>query len=142
MENKDIDYASTYQLKHNERAKEKSAVFLPMEGLKEFKTNKLHLSVSFSGTGSGDIYFSKMVALYRAVKIKYKWLIIPTTISKVFDKVEFESVFGDLLEIESVEGEEFWVIREKDIGKLSALIEVQDLNNSFRELYLHDYFPE
>ena len=51
MENKDIDYASTYQLKRNERAKEKSAVFLPMEGLKEFKTNKLHLSVSFSGTG-------------------------------------------------------------------------------------------
>ena len=141
MDENKAEYAVKYQASRAGRATEKSAVFLPMETLTEIKTNEQNLSVSISGSGSGDIYISKAVSLYRAVKVKYKWLIIPTTVSKVFERAEFEKVFCDLLEVESFDDEEFWVIRAKDITKLQRLIEELDLNNSFREMYQHEYLP-
>ena len=102
-----MEYASKYQALRKSRAKERGGTFLPMELLREKATDKLHLSVSFSSTGFSDTYISQQVSLYRIVKNKLKWFIIPATIAKVLTQEELLKHFGDFLETENIDGEEF-----------------------------------
>ena len=137
-----MKYAGEYQAKRHIRNKEKGALFLPMEVLRNIKTDQLNLSVSFSGTGFADTYVSQNVSLYRAVKIKLKWLIIPTTVSRVLNREEFLEFFGEFLLSDIVDGEEYWVIKKEHQAKLRKRIKELKLDNSFREIYKHAYLPD
>ena len=137
-----MEYAGRYQALRNNRRKEFNGIFLPLEILKEKETGIMNLSVSFSGTGFADTFISQQVSLYRIVKIKMKWLIVPSTVSKVLSKDDLLKNFGKYLETVNIDGEEFWVIRERNEKAIKALINEFNLNNSFREKYIHAYLPD
>ena len=113
-----------------------------MEVLRDNRTDELHLSVSFSGTGFSDIYVTQKVTLYRAVRITFKWFIIPRTVSRVLSRQGFLDRFGDLLSTDVVDREEFWVFKEHDESALRARIRELELDNSFRVTYRHAYLPD
>lgn len=137
-----MEYAGTYQAIRRTRCKSYGATFLPLEALRHKQADRLYLSVSFSGTGSGDTYFTQNADLYRAVQIRFRWFVIPTTISTVLTRQEFVDHFGDFLVTEEVDGEEFWVLRKAYDKELRSRIAALDLSNDFRHEYAHAYLPD
>ena len=137
-----MEYAGAYQAKRKARCTAHNATFLPMEVLQEFETDRLHLSVSFSGTGGADTYITQVAEFYRVVKVRLKWLVVPTTVSKVLGKEEFLSAFGDLLDTTVVDGETFWVLRKGHDKVVKEMIASFELDNAFRAEYRHAYLPD
>ncbi len=136
-----IEYAATYQRLRKDLSAPSDGMLPPMEFLRHNETDELHLSVSFSATGASDLYFSSMVSKFRAVKIKMKWLILPTTVSSVMDKTKFLSLFGDIIENEKVGNHDFYVIRATKSVEVKQRISELDLSNQFREEYRRAYCP-
>jgi hypothetical protein len=137
-----MEYAGAYQAKRKARCTEYGGTFLPMEVLQHIETDRLHLSVSFSGTGMADTYVTQAAELYRAVQVRLKWFVVPTTVSKVLTREEFLSAFGDLLETREVDGEAFWMLRKESDNAVRARIASFDLGNTFRTEYRHAFLPD
>ena len=137
-----LQYAGAYQAVRRKRCKDLDALFLPLELLRHVELDTLHLSVSFSSTGIQDVYFSQKVSYIRAVRIPFKWLIIPGTASKLMTANEFSTQFAEFIDTRTVDCEEFWVIPTDHNAAVKARIREFTLDNSFRQVYQHDYFPD
>ncbi len=136
-----LEYAGRYQALRKLRGETHDGLFLPLEALRDHTTDELALSVSFS-TADRDTYFTQEATIVRAVKIRLKWFIFPTTESCVLTVAEFTKRFDDLLETAVIDDESFWVIREQHDAAVRSRIAKLELGNSWREKYAHQYFPD
>jgi hypothetical protein len=134
-----LDYAENYEGSRAGRNKQFDAIFLPLEFLVDRSTGESMLSVSLGGTGQKAIYVTRQVAKYRVAKAIFRWFVIPSTISKVFSKAEFESEFSSFLQPTVVNNEEFWQIPAVRLPALQDRISGHQLDNRFRESYVHGY---
>jgi hypothetical protein len=137
-----VDYALKYEAARKDRGTQHQAVFLPLELLVDRASGVSCLSVSLSGTGSLPIYITRKASLYRVAKVIFRWWVIPATISKVFTQAEFESRFSRFLGIATVDGEQFWQVSADSIPALGEAIAGEQLDNTFRDLYLHGYLSQ
>ena len=134
-----IDYAENYQGSRIGRNKQFDAIFLPLEFLVDRSTGESMLAVSLSGTGGKAIYVTRQVARYRVAKVIFRWFVLPATISKLFSKAEFEDEFSSFLQPTVVNNEEFWKIPAERLPALKERISTHQLDNRFRESYVHGY---
>ena len=137
-----LTYAASYQTARDRRGQTHGALFLPLEVLVDRATGTPHLSVSFSGSSSCDVYVTQRASLIRAVKVTTRWLILPWTVARVFPRQAFLDQFSELLESATVDGEPFWVFRQQQGARLKQLIASLPLDGSFREQFEHVYLPE
>jgi hypothetical protein len=137
-----MEYAGAYQARRKARCATHNATFLPMEALRHIATDQVHLSVSFSGTGVTDTYFTQVAEYYRVVQVRMKWFVVPTTVSQLLTKEEFLRHFGDLLDTTVVDDEAFWVLRKEHDAAVRERIASFDLDNAFRAEYHHAYLPD
>jgi hypothetical protein len=137
-----VDYALKYEATRKDRAVQHQAVFLPLELLVDRASGVSCLSVSLSGSGGLPIYITRKASLYRIAKVIFRWWLLPATISKVFTQAEFESTFSRFLGSATVDGEEFWQIPADAIPLLREAIAGHQLDNTFRDLYLHGYLSK
>jgi hypothetical protein len=135
-------YALKYQSTRKARGTLHQAIFLPMDLLVDRASGESFLSVSLSGSGGLPIYITRNVSLYRIVKVAVRWLVVPTTLSKLFTQTEFESTFSKFLGSAHVNGEEFWRIPADSVLSLREAIAGQQLDNRFRNIYSHGYLSE
>ena len=142
LSDQDLAYARSYQAARARRCEEHDGLFLPLELLTDRMSGAAHLSVSFSGSLSHDVYVTKAAALIRAVRVTTRWIVFPWTVAKVYDEAGFLEQFSGLLDSATVEGEPYWVFRKENASRLKALIASLPLGEEFRDEYQHDYLPE
>jgi hypothetical protein len=132
------DYVDRYQASRLQRNRDHDGLFLPLEMLTRQSDGKAFLSVSMSAD-TRKVFITQQASMLRIVKVSFKWLVVPTTASKLFTRDEFEAAFSALLTSESVDGEAFWCVPADRHQALAAKIAECTLDNSFRALYTHQY---
>ena len=137
-----MDYAGRYQALRKDRCSQHDGIFPPLEGLRSRSTDELLLSVSFSALGATDLYLSQSLDRIRVARVTFKWVIIPTTISRLFTLEGFHNNFGEYLEELTIDGEAFWILREPHFSAVRKKILGMELSNEFKQQYQHAYFED
>ena len=135
-----MDYAGRYQALRKARGTEHGGLFPPLEALRSRSTDELLLSVSFSGLGATDLYLSRSLDRIRVARVTFKWVFIPTTVSRVFTLDGFFNNFGEFLDETTIDGEPYWILREEHFAKVRERILDMDLSNDFKREFHHAYF--